>query len=238
MVWWNSSNEFGSIWRVRLKNSSTVSSAVTAMLCLHSEHKKTVKPEVIFVCFDVVHRLECQLTPDGRSRPHKRWREVIRHCFGIIPPNVSPWWGLQERGWRGRVWRREEDSRGFMFGPLLWIMQPSVRSAHCPPLDFLVSSVTITRLRFTPALTPSLPHRSPPPPLPPAPTLHSSEKHRWGKNNTSELSFLLLDKSRRVFSSTAGSPQNFITVVTITVTTKIIFIIIFYYLPPPSPNFN
>lgn len=138
----------------------------------------------------------------------------------------------------GGGWRREGDSRGFMFGPHLWIMQPSVRSAHCPPLDFLVSSVTITRLRFTPALTPSLPHRSPPPPLPPAPTLHSSEKHRWGKNNTPELSFLLLDKSRRVFSSTAGSPQNFITVVTITVTTKIIFIIIFYYLPlqPPPPQ--
>lgn len=148
-----------------------------------------------------------------------------------------------------------------MFGPLPWIMQPSVRSAHCPPLDFLVSSVTITHLRFSAALTPALPRTTPHYPNththtlpPPAPTLHCSEKtlaEGWTglgggyekKNNTSELSFLLWDKSRRVFSSTAGSPQNFITVVTITVTTKIIFVIIFLlskpsHKPPALINFS
>lgn len=33
--------------------------------------EKREKPEVIFVCFDVVRRLGRQLTPDGWRRPHK-----------------------------------------------------------------------------------------------------------------------------------------------------------------------
>lgn len=45
----------------------------------------------------------------------------------------------------------------FVFRLLLWIMQPSVRSAHCPPLDFLVSFVTITHLLLTPGPNPEPP---------------------------------------------------------------------------------
>lgn len=114
------------------------------------------------------------------NRPRGRWREVIRHRFGISPNNASWQWGFQkQRRWSG-------GSTAFVFRPLLWIMQPSVRSAHCPPLDSLISSVTITHLPFTLALTPETSpvptSLHPPPPL----ILHFSEKHRRGRRRKKE----------------------------------------------------
>lgn len=53
--------------------------------CFVYPQSRKPEAEVIFVCFDVVRRLGCQLSPDGWSRPHQRWREVIRHHFGISP---------------------------------------------------------------------------------------------------------------------------------------------------------
>lgn len=146
--------------------------------CFVYPQRRKPEAEVIFVCFDVVRRLGCQLSPDGWSRPHQRWREVIRHHFGISPAM---------RGDGGRAGTSEAGEVGVVFGPPGWIMQPSVRSAHCPLLDFLISSVTITHLLFAPALTPNLPRRNAPSHHPP--TLCFSEKHCAKKEHFWTLGF-------------------------------------------------
>lgn len=74
--------------------------------------------------------------------------------------------GGHRRDWKSLYWFHNAGwqqgcmgggSTEFVLRPLLWIMQPSVRSAHCPPLDFLVSFVTITHLLLTPGPNPEPP---------------------------------------------------------------------------------
>lgn len=92
------------------------------------------------------------------NHPHDRWRDVICHRIGIGPMVRAD--GAGEGKW-GRSW-------GLALRPLLWIMLPSVRSAHCPLLDSLVSSVTMTHLLFILVLPLNSPVLNLPHPLTPA----------------------------------------------------------------------
>lgn len=53
------------------KQHCEFSSDADVVSTLEADEKRK-KPEVICVCFDVVHRLGRQLTPDAWRRPHKR----------------------------------------------------------------------------------------------------------------------------------------------------------------------
>lgn len=124
-------------------------------VCPRSKKRPLCKYIVVISCL-----LGCQLTPDGCGHRHERWREVIRHHLGELTVGISG-----AGGGRRTAAAAAGGGGGSASRPLLWIMQPSVRSAHCPPLDSLVSSVTITHLPFTPALTPNLlPSAELPPP--------------------------------------------------------------------------